>query len=255
MGGWTRGWNRTGPQTAEEIIAEARKAFFVMFGFMVVVWALQIVNWASGYDLDREFGLIPNDPSRLPAILTAPFLHFGWDHIEANSGPLFVFGFLAAYRGVVRFLWLTLLVAVSSGLAVWLFQGSNTLGVGASGLVFGYFGYVVLRGLFDRRLIDTLIGIVMAASFAYLVTVAVPGTPGVSWLAHLGGLVGGMAGAYLLRDRSARAATPAGAPGPGAVGPGDGPGRPALGKGRSGTGDSGSGREDLHKELKDLGLL
>ncbi|MCX5386658.1 rhomboid family intramembrane serine protease [Streptomyces sp. NBC_00083] len=245
MSGPTQGWDGAGRRTAEEMIAEARRALFVMFGFMAVVWALQVVNWLGDYRLDAEFGLIPQDVSRLSAILVAPFLHFGWDHIEANSGPLFVFGFLAAYRGVVRFLWLTLLVAVTSGLAVWVFQDTHTLGVGASGVIFGYFGYVVLRGLFDRRLIDTLIGLVMAASFAYLVTVAVPGTPGVSWLAHLGGLVGGMAGAYLLRDRSRPAPAAAGeTPGAGPA-VGGAPAVPALDPGRA----------DLHKELRDLGLL
>ncbi|GHB45913.1 rhomboid family intramembrane serine protease [Streptomyces xanthochromogenes] len=239
MGRTTQGWDGAGRGTADDLVAEARRALFVMFGFMAAVWALQLVNWLGDYRLDREFGLVPHDVSRLPGILVAPFLHFGWSHIEANSGPLFVFGFLAAYRGVVRFLWLTLLVATTSGLAVWLFQDTHTLGVGASGVIFGYFGYVVLRGLFDRRLIDTLIGVVMAASFAYLVTVAVPGTPGVSWLAHLGGLVGGMAGAYLLRDRrdpvpAAATATPAVTGAPAAPDP---------------------ARAELHKELRDLGLL
>ncbi|WP_042439475.1 rhomboid family intramembrane serine protease [Streptacidiphilus albus] len=245
----SQAWRGTGPQSAEEMIAEARKAFFVMFGFMVLIWAVQIVNWAGHYRLDTDYGLIPERVDRLPDVFSAPFLHFSWQHIEGNSGPLFVFGFLAAYRGVVRFLWLTLLVAVTSGLAVWFFQDPNTLGVGASGLIFGYFGYVVLRGIFDRHLIDTLIGLVMAASFAYLVTIALPGTPGVSWLAHLGGLVGGIAGAWLLRDRR----TPAGIPGPApaAVDPAGGPstGTVAL------PGPAGGERQDLHKELGDLGLL
>ena len=242
----------TGPQSAEDMIAEARKAFFVMFGFMAVIWIIQIVNWAGHYRLDQEYGLIPLRASRLPEILTSPFLHFSWQHIEGNSGPLFVFGFLAAYRGVVRFLWLTLLTALTSGFAVWFFQGTNTLGVGASGLIFGYFGYVVLRGIFDRHLIDTLIGVVMAASFAYLVTIALPGTPGVSWLAHLGGLVGGVVGAWLLRDRRPKAAAVAAAP-------------PATGGGSSGGhlpvqhspggGAADPSRSDLHKELGDLGLL
>jgi membrane associated rhomboid family serine protease len=116
--------------------------------------------------------------------------------------------------------------------------------VGASGLIFGYFGYVVVRGLFDRHLIDTLIGVVMAASFAYMLTVAVPGTPGVSWLGHLGGLIGGLVGAWLFRDRRPRPAkdTPAG----GSTGPttrGTLQPRPD------------NPRADLHKELGDLGLL
>ena len=258
-----QGWQTTGPQSAEDMIAEARKAFFVMFGFMVVIWAIQIVNWAGNYQLDQDYGLIPLRVSRLPEVLSAPFLHFSWQHIEGNSGPLFVFGFLAAYRGVVRFLWLTLLVTLTSGFAVWFFQGTNTLGVGASGLIFGYFGYVVLRGIFDRHLIDTLIGVVMAASFASLVTIALPGTPGVSWLAHLGGLVGGIVGAWLLRDRGARAAVPAGAGGsPGSAngaltGAGSGANLPVQASGRSGAagGPADPGRSDLHKELGDLGLL
>ncbi|SEL04231.1 rhomboid family intramembrane serine protease [Streptacidiphilus jiangxiensis] len=228
--------------TPELMLAEARKAFFVMFGFMVVIWALQILNWIDHQDLSLQYGIRPWDVGRLPDVFAAPFLHFSWAHIESNSGPLFVFGFLAAYRGVVRFLWLTLLVTLTSGMAVWFFQGTDTVGVGASGVIFGYFGYVVLRGVFDRHLIDTLIGLVMAASFAYLVTIAVPGTPGVSWLAHLGGLVGGMAGAWLLRDRRPRALA---APGPATAAAPAGGGVPAV------PGE----RSDLHKELGDLGLL
>ncbi|WP_432139616.1 MULTISPECIES: rhomboid family intramembrane serine protease [unclassified Streptomyces] len=228
----------------KRMIAEARKAFFVVFALVAVVWAVQVANVADDYGLSRAYGVESGEVGALPGILTAPLLHWSWAHIESNSGPLFVFGFLAAYRGVARFLGLTLLVAVTSGMAVWLFESGDVETVGASGLIFGYFGYVVVRGLFDRHLIDTLIGLVMAASFAYLLTVAVPGTPGVSWLAHLGGLVGGVLGAWLLRDRGARRRTPkavepaadrSAAPGPAAGGTGS--------------------RADLHKELKDLGLL
>ncbi|MFF4405841.1 rhomboid family intramembrane serine protease [Streptomyces sp. NPDC001262] len=219
---------------AEQMVAEARKAFFVMFAFLAVVWLVQLANWGEDYALSRHFGLVSGDVGRLPDVLAAPFLHWSWAHIESNSGPLFVFGFLAAYRGVARFLGLTLLVAVASGLTVWFLEGANVATVGASGLVFGYFGYVVVRGLFDRHLIDTLVGIVMAASFAYLLTVAVPGTPGVSWLGHLGGLVGGVAGAWLFRDRSRRS-------------------DPGLRPG--GAEAEGHPRAGLHKELGDLGLL
>ncbi|WP_370068951.1 rhomboid family intramembrane serine protease [Streptacidiphilus sp. MAP5-3] len=243
--------------TPERMLAEARKAFFVMFGVMVVIWAVQVVNWMDQQQLSQEYGVVPHDVARLPEIFTAPFLHFSWAHIESNSGPLFVFGFLAAYRGVARFLWLTLLVTVTSGLAVWIFQSGDTVGAGASGVIFGYFGYVVLRGIFDRHLIDTLVGLVMGASFAYLLTVAVPGTPGVSWLAHLGGLVGGVIGAWLLRDR--RPATTSGTPtGSGRKSSGLIPPAPtASGSTASGPGkDVAAGpRSDLHKELGDLGLL
>ncbi|MFE3269871.1 rhomboid family intramembrane serine protease [Streptomyces sp. NPDC059215] len=241
-----------GPADPEQMIAEARKAFFVMFGFLVVVWAVQLANSTGHYALSRDHGVVSGDLGTLPGILSAPFLHWSWAHIESNSGPLFVFGFLAAYRGVVRFLGLSLLVAVTSGLTVWFFERGGVDTVGASGLIFGYFGYVVVRGIFDRHLIDTLIGIVMGASFAYLLTVAVPGTPGVSWLGHLGGLIGGLLGAWLFRDRRpgpVPASPSGGAGGAGGDGRGGGAGR------RAPRTDADNPRADLHKELGDLGLL
>ncbi|MGW3911273.1 rhomboid family intramembrane serine protease [Streptomyces sp. NPDC005070] len=234
-----------GPVGAEQIIAEARKAFFVMFGFLAVVWLVQLANYADDYALSRDYGVVSGDVASLPDILSAPFLHWSWAHIESNSGPLFVFGFLAAYRGVVRFLGLSLLVALSSGFVVWFFERGDVDTVGASGLIFGYFGYVVVRGIFDRHLIDTLIGVVMAASFAYMLTVAVPGTPGVSWLGHLGGLIGGLAGAWIFRDRRPRTLPATGS----GSGTGTGTGTPTP------TQNPGNPRADLHKELGDLGLL
>ena len=105
---------------------------------------------------------------------------------------------------------MTLLVAITSGLAVWLFQGNNQLTVGASGLIFGYFGYVLSRGLIDRNLIDALAAVVMGLSYAYILTVAIPGAPGVSWIGHLGGLVGGIAAGWIFRTRRSSGAKPPG---------------------------------------------
>jgi membrane associated rhomboid family serine protease len=237
----------TGPRRrAPEIdVEEARKAFFLMVGFIVLIWVLQVANWADSYRLDLSYGILPRSIGHLPYILTAPFLHFSWDHIEGNSGPLFVFGLLAAYRGIVKFLGVTLVVAVTSGLGVWLFQGNDELTVGASGLIFGYFGYVLSRGIFDRNLIDALAAVVMALSYAYILTVAVPGTPGVSWVGHLGGLIGGLASGWIFRTRRGGRGVPD------ALGPGRAaPGTPALPVPR----DNENPRADLHRELGELGL-
>jgi membrane associated rhomboid family serine protease len=198
-----------------------RNALIVMGAFLVLIWGLQVVNWADGYRLDMDYGIYPDNVSRLQDIFTAPFLHVSWAHIEGNSVPLFVLGVLAAYRSVARFLFVTLLVAITSGLAVWLFQNSHTVTVGASGLVFGYFGYVLLRGIFDRNLIDIGVGLVAGALYWTILQVAMPGTPGVSWIDHVGGLVGGVLAAWMLRSapplsfkRGGRKPVPAGAPSP-----------------------------------------
>ena len=232
-------------RAAEIDVDEARKAFFLMVGFIALIWILQIANWADHYHLDASFGILPRNIGHLGDIFTAPFLHFSWDHIEGNSGPLFVFGLLAAYRGVVRFLGVTLLVAITSGMAVWLFQSSNELTVGASGLIFGYFGYVLARGIIDRNLIDALAAVVMALSYAYILTVAIPGTPGVSWVGHLGGLVGGLAAGWIFRTR--RSLRGAGGSKPSV---GSGPGAPSQEVQVS----QGHPRADLYKELGDMGL-
>jgi membrane associated rhomboid family serine protease len=176
-----------------------RDALIVMGAFLAVIWVLQVVNWADGYRLDSEFGILPEHVSRLGEIFTAPFLHFSWAHIEGNSVPLFVLGVLAAYRSIGRFLLASLIIAVTSGMAVWLFQSPNELTVGASGMIFGYFGYVLVRGFFDRNLIDIGVGLVAGALYWTILQVAIPGTPGVSWIGHLGGLVGGVLAAWVLR--------------------------------------------------------
>jgi membrane associated rhomboid family serine protease len=194
---------------AESILAEARKALFVMVGFLAILWIIQLVNVADHYQLTYNYGIRPRQLSSLPEILTAPFLHVSWTHIESNSGPLFIFGCLAAYRGVVRFLGLTALVIVVSGLAEWFFGQPGTIGVGASGVVFGYLGYILVRGFFDRRGIDILLGAVMALCFAYQFTVLLP-HQGIGWQAHIGGLAAGVVGGWFFRDRSAVARTAVG---------------------------------------------
>jgi membrane associated rhomboid family serine protease len=197
-----RAW-ALGGSNAESVLAEARKALFVMVAFLAILWIVQVANALDHYQLTNDYGIRPRDLGSLPDILAAPFLHVSWTHIESNSGPLFIFGFLAAYRGVVRFLGLTALVIVVSGLAAWFFGEPGSIGVGASGVVFGYLGYILVRGFFDRHGIDILIGAVMALCFAYQFTVLLPHA-GIGWQAHIGGLVAGVVGGWLFRDRSAR---------------------------------------------------
>jgi membrane associated rhomboid family serine protease len=189
-------------------VHKLRDAVVVMAGFLALIWALQVFNWADGYRLDADFAIVPMHLSRLPDIFTAPFLHFSWQHIEGNSLPLFVLGVLAAYRSLARFLVVSLIVLVTSGLAVWLFQSSSEPTVGASGLIFGYFGYVLVRGFLDRNMVDIFVGAVAGVLYWTILQVAIPGTPGVSWIGHLGGLVGGVIAAWVVQTRTPIEARP-----------------------------------------------
>jgi membrane associated rhomboid family serine protease len=240
---------------AESLLAEARKALFVMVGFLAILWIIQLVNAADHYQLTINYGIRPHDVRSLPDIVIAPFLHVSWTHIESNSGPLFIFGFLAAYRGVVRFLGLTGLVILGSGFAAWFTGPPGTIGVGASGVVFGYLGYILVRGFFDRRGVDILLGLVMALCFAYQFTVLLPHN-GIGWQAHIGGLAAGVVGGWIFRDRAradriAPAVTAATAapisvsrrtPAPAAVAD------------TTANGNHSGPRADLHRQLDDLGI-
>ncbi|MFB7615604.1 rhomboid family intramembrane serine protease [Kitasatospora sp. NPDC056181] len=217
------------------LLTDSRRALFTMLGVLAVIWLVQLVNWTDDYGLSREWGLRSQRLDELPDMFTMPLLHGSWEHIEANSWPLFAFGFLAAYRGMQKFLWVSLVIVLTGGLTIWLFERPEGVTVGASGMVYGYFGYVVLRGLLDRNPLDAVVGVVIAAVYAYVLLGVLPGDPGISWLGHLGGLIGGVAGAWLLRNRTPRASAaprPAAATAPTASGP----------------------RAALHKELDDLGL-
>jgi membrane associated rhomboid family serine protease len=220
-----------------------------MGAFLALIWILQVVNVADHYQLDQEYGILPRNLGRLGDIFTAPFLHASWAHIEGNSVPLFALGVAAAYRGVVRFLAVSVIVAITSGLAVWLFQNGNTMTIGASGLIFGYFGYVLVRGIFDRNWLDLLVGALAGAAYYSILAVAIPGTPGISWLAHLGGLAGGVAAGWMLRTPGRRSLPARGARGPKAA-PAAGPASPAAGSPAPGS----QAAADLLRELKDLGL-
>jgi membrane associated rhomboid family serine protease len=236
------------PGDAQTVLANARRALFVMVGVLAVVWALQIANALDSYNLTSSYGIVPRSIGSLPHILTAPFLHFSWTHIEGNSGPLFIFGFLAAYRGIAKFAAVTGVVVLTSGFAAWFFEPSG-VGAGASGVVFGYFGYIMVRGFFDRHGLDVLIGAVMALCFAYQFSVLLP-HQGIGWQAHVGGLIGGIASGWIFRERRATRAVPAATRGK-VRGPGQ---AVTLPSGKKVSIDPANPRADLYKQLDDMGL-
>jgi membrane associated rhomboid family serine protease len=224
------------PSNSDRVVSDARRALFVMAGVIAFIWALQVVNWLDHYWLSVHFGIVARQPSRLPDIFASPFLHGSFTHIEDNSAPLFFLGFLAAYRGIRRFVAVTLLIMVTSGLGGWLFSPARTVTVGASGVVFGYFSYIVVRGLVERHLLDIIAAVVVAVSYWSILRGVVPDDPHISWQEHLFGLLGGIAAALLARERhSRRSVEPSGR-------------KTAI----SPTGDG--SRAALHKELDDLGL-
>ncbi|MEV7541662.1 rhomboid family intramembrane serine protease [Streptomyces sp. NPDC089915] len=189
---WSRG---------ERALAAAK----LMLGWVALLWALEAVDYATGHALD-QYGLRPRDTGHLIGIVACPFLHFGFDHVASNSVPLLVFGFIAALGGIRRFLAVSALIMLADGIGSWLVAPPNTLGAGASGLVYGLFGYVVVRGFVERKPLNVAVGLVVAAWWGGSMFLGIlPTDSGVAWYAHLIGLAAGVATA-LCHRRPARAA-------------------------------------------------
>jgi membrane associated rhomboid family serine protease len=159
---------------------------------------LEVIDVISGHALDT-FGITPREAGELRDVVPAAFMHFGFDHLAANSVPLLVMGFLAALSGVRRFLAVVAVIVLVSGLGVWLTAPAHSTTAGASGVVFGLFGYLVLRGFVDRRVGDVLLGVLVGAVYGSILWGVLPTTPGVSWQGHLFGLLGGAAAALVFR--------------------------------------------------------
>ncbi len=119
-------------------------------GFVAVLWVAEIVDTLLGNRLDAE-GIRPGYSDGLSGIAFAPLLHAGFGHLIANSVPLLVLGFLILLSGVARWAAVTTLVWVVAGVGTWLFGGVGTVHLGASGLVFGWLTYLIVRGFVTRR--------------------------------------------------------------------------------------------------------
>ncbi|MEU4096987.1 rhomboid family intramembrane serine protease [Streptomyces sp. NPDC026673] len=173
-----------------------------MLTWVGLLWMIESVDVMTGHALDT-FGIVPRQLGELRDIIPAAFIHFGFHHVAANSLPLLVLGFLAALRGTTRFLSVVFVIVMASGGGVWLVAPSGTNTAGASGVVFGLFGYLLVRGFVDRRLIDIAVGLIVAVAYGSILWGVLPTAAGVSWQGHLFGLVGGVCGAFLFRDRPA----------------------------------------------------
>ncbi|MFD9356913.1 rhomboid family intramembrane serine protease [Streptomyces sp. NPDC060031] len=177
----------------------AKAAARLMLGWVALLWLIQAVDLATGHAL-VAYGIAAREADGLTGIPLAPFLHFGFDHTASNSVPLLVLGFVAALGGIRRFLAVCALIIAADGAGVWLFSPSHSITVGASGLVFGLFGYLVVRGFVERKALGVAVGLAVAAVWGGTIFLGVlPTDSGVSWQAHLFGLAAGVATALFFR--------------------------------------------------------
>ncbi|MEU2390663.1 rhomboid family intramembrane serine protease [Streptomyces sp. NPDC007369] len=179
--------------------ARARAAAKLMLAWVALLWVLEAVDYATGHALD-QYGVVARDPDSLPGVVTGSFLHFGFDHVASNSVPLLVLGFIAALSGIRRFLAVCGIIILAEGVGTWLISPPHTMTLGASGVVFGLFGYLLIRGFVERRALGIAVSVGVAAVWgSTMLTGVLPIHEGVSWQGHLCGLAAGIATAVYHR--------------------------------------------------------
>lgn len=181
--------------------ASVKTSLTIIGAIFALLWIIQAVNASGGYAWDLTLGLYAHGNPL--TMLTAPLLHESWDHFDSNAGPLLIFGFLALFRGGVRQFWvLTGIGVLGSGLFWWAFgTPPGTFMVGASGVIFAYMAFVIVRGFINKSKVDITIGIIAIVLYGSDVSLMMPGTAtqGIAWQAHLGGAVAGVLTAWLYR--------------------------------------------------------
>lgn len=169
---------------------------------ILAIWVIEMINQLLGHALNQQLGLVPRSIPGLIGVATMPFLHGGVGHAAANTLPLLILGGTTLAVAPERFRNATILIVLATGLSVWLLARPGTVHVGASGLVFGWFGFVIALGLIERSLRAILGAALVVVIYGSMIWGIVP-TSGVkiSWEAHLFGAVAGAIIAYAMRSR------------------------------------------------------
>jgi len=171
--------------------------FHPIIVLVALVWIVEVVNLLLGHRL-VSFGILPRSFTGLIGIPLSPMLHGGIWHAVSNTVPLLILGSLTLAGGKRMFWETTIGVTFLSGLLVWIFA-RGAYHVGASGLVFGYFGAILARAGIERSMAAIAIAIITVMTYGGLMWGIFPLRSYVSFESHLFGLIAGFAVGWLNR--------------------------------------------------------
>ncbi|MGH3861779.1 rhomboid family intramembrane serine protease [Actinokineospora sp.] len=171
------------------------QAGIVVGGFAVLLYLIEFADRLLPADLELN-GIIPRSVDGLDGIIWSPLLHGDWSHLIGNSVPLLVFAFLAMANGLSQWIMVTATIWLVSGVGVWLTSPEDTVTIGASGLCFGWLLFLLVRGLFNRSILQLAVAAVLFAYWGTTLLGVLPGDTGISWQGHLFGAIGGVLAAW-----------------------------------------------------------
>lgn len=187
-------------QETKALVRELKTQGTILGGMVATMWVLELLDILIFGQRLNLFGIIPRHIIGLRGILFAPFLHGGLVHLVANTIPLLTLGWFVMLQETSDFFVVTAITMLVSGVGVWLL-GSTGVHVGASGIIFGYLGFLLARGYFERNFPSILLSLIVGFLYGGALWGILPTVPGISWEGHLFGFVGGIVAARFLSQR------------------------------------------------------
>ncbi len=169
---------------------------------VVAWWSIELVDTYVLDDRLQGNGIVPRERRGLDGILWAPFLHSDVGHLISNTFPFLVLSGLIMIRGFWRWVMITVIGLIGGGLLTWVFGGSGNH-IGASGVIFAYFGALLGAAFFERRPAALAPALVALMLYTTMLIGLVP-QDRISWEGHLAGFVCGIAASKLLAQRRTR---------------------------------------------------
>ena len=187
------------------LVEDVKVPFLILAGSLSVFWVVEIIDVVLPFWGLDQYGIRPRTERGLWGILASPFLHGGFDHLIGNSVPFLILGWLTMFRERWHFALVTVMAMLLGGLGVWAFGATGSVHIGASGVIFGYLGFLLLSGFFERRFGAILVSLGVGVAYGGLVWGVLPSQPGISWEGHLFGFLAGILAAYVAARLAKRA--------------------------------------------------
>lgn len=161
-----------------------------------IMWIVNFVNWWLLRSWLNVLGIYPRRIWGLIGIPISPVLHGHFNHLFFNSFPLFMLANLVLLKGYTVFYVATSVIVLGCGIIVWLI-GRNAFHIGASGLIMGYWSYLIVQAYQEQTVMSLILGAISLYYFGGLLLSLFPDKKEVSWEAHLSGFASGI-GAYYI---------------------------------------------------------
>ena len=174
------------------------KEFKILIVSVAMFWAIEIADYTIFNGSLNQYGIKPRDTAALWGILLAPMLHGGFGHLMANTISFIPLGWLTMLQETSDFYIVSVVSALVGGIGVWIFGAPNSVHIGASILIYGYLGFLLLRGYFQRNMPSIVLSFFVAIVYGGLIWGVFPSEVGISWEGHLFGFIGGAIAAKII---------------------------------------------------------